>query len=125
MDSKAYRWYVNAVNNASLLAQKEVDDLISTIDLNRPRSARDALIPAVTSIVTKWANVASMAAAEYYEAERDSALGGSYDALLAPPVDPAKVEKQVRFACGYLFDDWSTADGSGHDGLFELASGVR
>lgn len=113
MDAEAYERYANALNNASLLAQKELDDALGLIDLDRPRMARNALVPIMTGIVTRYAGLAALAAAEYYEQERADALGGAYSAILAEPVPPEKIEAAVRYAAGYLFgDEYESKQGS-------------
>lgn len=103
MDSKAYSDYTAALNNASLLAQKEIMEAVEQIDLDRPRMARNAIIPIMTAIVTKYSNMAALAAAEYYETERQDALGGDYRAVLAESVPPEQIERAVYYATGYLF----------------------
>lgn len=103
MNSNAYADYTEALNNASLLAQKEIMDAIEKIDLDRPRTARKAIIPIMVEIVTKYSNMAALAAAEYYEAEREDSIGGNYRAVLAEPVPREQIERAVYYATGYLF----------------------
>lgn len=119
MDYEAYERYANVLNNASLLAQKELDDALGLIDLDRPRMARNALVPIMTDIITRYAGLAALAAAEYYEQERADALGGSYSAIIAEPVPPEKIEASVRYATGYLFGDDDEKKQTGVRGLFD------
>jgi hypothetical protein len=104
MGSGAYEEYAQALANASLLAQQELSDALSRIDLDRPRTARDAVISVVTAIVTKYAGVAALAAAEYYGAERAAAgWPDDYEVGLADPVPVEQIEASVRYAAGHLF----------------------
>ena len=93
-----------AVEAASRLARDELLSFAERVDGMDPVQARDALKAIVPAIVEKYGNMAAAAAADYYERERAEAVGGSYHATLAAPVDAEAVKASVGFACGYLFE---------------------
>ena len=84
MSAKDFETYMEAMNKASLLAQRDLDELWSRLDKSDPRATRDALIALVPGIVYKYGEMAALASANYYEAERLQAGGEeSFQAELA------------------------------------------
>ena len=123
VNSKAYKEYTDALNNASLLAQKEIVDALEKIDLDRPRTSRQAIINTSIAIISKYSDMAALAAAEYYEKERVDAIGGDYQASIADPIPPEQIEKAVRYAMGYLFGGDDEVQQTGVRKLFDGTSG--
>ena len=105
MSAKEFKAYVNAMNKASLLAQRDLAALWEKVKGLEPRAARDALIALVPGIVYKYGGMAALAAAEYYEAEREQAGGGDFVAELSDGVSMEQIEASVRYACGHLFPE--------------------
>ena len=102
--SDEYRDYVNALNQASLLAQKEFSEFWEKLDTSKPRECRDACIAYLPGIVYKYSAMAALAAAQYYEAERLKAGGEEdFEALIADPVPIEQIEASIRYAAGHLF----------------------
>lgn len=104
MGVEEFSRFTNAMNNASLLAQRDLAGFWESLDKSDPAAVRDALLAYVPALVQKYGDVAALAAAEYYEAER-MAAGGSeaFRAELAEAVPAEQVEAAVRYACGHLF----------------------
>ena len=97
--------FSQAVDAASRFARDELLQLAEKVDGMDPVQARDALKAIVPAIVEKYGNMAAAAAADYYERERAEAVGSSYHATLATPVDAEAIRASVGFACRYLFDE--------------------
>lgn len=120
MPTKEFKAYTNALNNASLLAQRDLERLWLRIREFPPDYIRDALIALVPGIVAKYGNMAALAGAQYFEAERAAAGGDpGYTAQLAEGVPLEQIEASVRFACGHLYPE--VDDGirpGGDDSLF-------
>lgn len=105
MSASRYRDYVAALDAASELAQREFREIYDRLDKSKPVECKEILLEVVPAIVEKYGNIAALAAAEYYEAERREALGGWYKAELASPVDAEAVRAKVRYALGHLFEE--------------------
>lgn len=106
MSAEDFGRYVEAMNNASLLAQRDLDELWNRLDKSDPYATRDALVALVPGIVYKYGSMAALASANYYEAERLQAGGEeAFQAELAEQVPIEQIEKSVRFACGHLFEE--------------------
>ena len=106
MPAHEFRRYVNAMNNASLLAQRDLSELWENIEGLEPKAVRNALLAAVPGIVYKYGGMAAAAAAEYYEAERMDAGGPQdFSAELSEGVPLEQIEASVRYACGHLFPE--------------------
>lgn len=104
MSAEDFESYVDAMNKASLLAQRDLDELWNRLDKSDPYAVRNALLTLVPGIVYKYGNMAALASANYYEAERLQAGGdSSFQAELAEPAPIEQIEKLVRYACGHLF----------------------
>lgn len=113
MPAREYKAYVNALNNASLLAQRDLERLWLRIREYPPEYIRDALLALVPGIVEKYGNMAALAGAEYFEAERLAAgWPDDFDAELADGVPLEQIEATVRFACGHLFGGEVDEDGA-------------
>ncbi|MBQ9621242.1 MAG: hypothetical protein IJR41_04830 [Atopobiaceae bacterium] len=101
-----YEQYVNALNQASLLAQKELSELWGRLDASNPRACRDALIAYVPVIVYRHSLMAALAAAQYYESERLAAGGNEgFEAMIADAVPYEQIEASIRYAVGHLFPE--------------------
>lgn len=106
MSAKDYRAYVGALNQASLLAQRDLAALWEKVKGLPPEAVRDALLELVPGIVCKYGGMAALAAAQYYEAERLQAGGPEgFAAELSDGVPIEQIEASVRFACGHLFGE--------------------
>lgn len=103
MPSEAFDRYANAVEICSGMAKRELASVVAKLDTSKKKAARDALLAVVPAIVAKWGGLAATAAAEYYENEREQAVGGRYTALLADDEPLENIEESVRYACGHLF----------------------
>lgn len=106
MKDRNYERYVEAVETASLLAQRELEEFIGKLDLTKKKASRDALLEFVPALVDKYGAMAAEAAREYYEQERHRQIGGVYHAKVYPMSDGEREEilESVRYACGCLFD---------------------
>lgn len=105
MAASDYKAYVGAMNKASLLAQRDLAKLWEKVKDLDPHAARDALVELVPGIVYRYGNMAALAAAEYYEAERAQAGGGDFDAELSDGVPIEQIEASVHYACGHMFPE--------------------
>lgn len=106
MSAEDFETYMGAMNNASLLAQRDLDELWNRLDKSEPYATRDALIALVPGIVFKYGSMAALASANYYEAERLQAGGEeSFQAELAEPAPIEQIIASVRYACGHLFEE--------------------
>lgn len=95
--------YAKAVNQASLLAQRDFATAWERVEPMEPRDARDALLVIVPGIVRRYGDVSAVAAAEYYGAERDAAGWPGEDVELSEGVPFEQVEASVRYAMGHMF----------------------
>ena len=120
MAARDYRSYVRALNQASLLAQRDFEKLWAKVRSLTPRACRNVLVEAVPGIVYKYGQMAALAAAEYYESERSAARPGEgFDAELSDGVPIEQITNAVRYACGHLFpEDGSGAQPEQDSGLF-------
>lgn len=112
-----YEKYVNALNQASLLAQKEFSEFWDKLDTSKPEACRDALIAYLPGVVYKYALMAELAAAQYYEAERLAAGGNEdFEAELAEMIPYEQIKASVRYAAGHLFLEDDDGVRAGEDG---------
>lgn len=105
MATSKYHNYIVAVSEVSKLAQRDLRKVFDKLDMSKPAECKRVLLVAVPAIVVKYGNVAGLAAAEYYESERHAAVGGSYLAKVAPPVDINVIQAKVRYAMGHIFEE--------------------
>ena len=104
MSAKDYKAYVSAMNKASLLAQRDLAALWEKLQGLSLEAVRNALIELLPGIVYRYGNMAALAAAQYYEAERLQAGGPEdFGAELSEGVPIEQIEASVRYACGHLF----------------------
>lgn len=104
MAASDFAAYAKAVNQASLLAQRDLSGLWDRLEGRDPSFARDALLELVPGIIWKYGDMAALAAAEYYEAERIQAGGApGFVAELSAGVSQEQIAASVRYACGHLF----------------------
>ena len=76
------------------------------MDKSDPYATRDALLSFVPGIIYRYGEMAALASANYYEAERLQAGGDeSFQAELAESVPIEQIEASVRYACGHLFEE--------------------
>lgn len=106
MSAEDFKTYMEAMNKASLLAQRDLDEIWQKLDKSDPYATRDALLALVPGIVYKYGEMAALASAEYYEAERLQAGGEeSFQAELAESAPIEQIEASIRYACGHLFGE--------------------
>ena len=106
MASKAFKDYVNALNQASLLAQKDFAAFWERLDTTKPEACREALIAYLPGVIYKYGQMAALAATQYYEAERLSAGGNEdFEAEMAEQVPYEQIEASIRYAAGHLFPE--------------------
>lgn len=104
MSASDFKAYANAVNQASLLAQRDLSILWDGLEGRDPAFVRDALLELVPGIIWKYGDMAALAAAEYYEAERAQAGGDpEFTAEMSDGVTQEQIVASVRYACGHLF----------------------
>lgn len=99
--------YRSASSQLATLVTAELTDYFGVLDLSKPEAVRDALLEFVPALVAEYGQVAAALAMEWYEHLRfESGAAGTYvsAAVSAPSVTPARVEAEVRFAAGHLFD---------------------
>lgn len=110
--AKRWRKYVNAQASAAMLAQRDFVDWWTHTDRRDPEKLRDAAISKMSQLVYKYGLLASRAAADWYETERNAQIRGNYDAEMPDPLNTEQVEQAVRFAMGhYDFGGAFDADG--------------
>ena len=108
MPAKEVKAYATAQNNASLLAQRDMERLWLRIREYPPKTIRDILLATVPGIIAKYGNMAALAAAEYVEAERLAAgWPDDFSAEIAEGVPMEQIEASIRYACGHLFGEVS------------------
>jgi len=83
------------------MARSELSGFFATLDLSRPEAVRDALLEVVPILVREYGDLASIAAAEWYEQVHPS----SYLALTVDGADAARVQGAVRYHAGALFSE--------------------
>lgn len=84
------------------LARGELASFFGTLDLGRPEAVRDALIEIVPALVREYGELASVAAAEWYE----QVSPNSVNARLAAGTFPEEgVAGSVRASAGHLFGE--------------------
>lgn len=103
MPGKAFDNYASAVEICSEMAKRELASVVAKLDTSKKKATRDTLLAVVPAIVAKWGGLAATAATEYYESEREQAIGGRYTALLADDEPLENIQESVRYACGHLF----------------------
>lgn len=87
------------------LARAELEAFFYGLDLSRPELARDALLEFMPMLAQEYGDVAATAAAEWYEAQRLSQVGGRYAAVLGDVIPDVQVQGTVRYSAGHLFGD--------------------
>lgn len=104
MPPKEFKRYVTAMDNASALAQRDFMRLWARLEVSDPYLIRDALLELVPELIRKYSDIASTAAAEYYEAERTALRSDAYEVELSDGVPEEQIIASIRYACGHLFD---------------------
>ena len=103
MPSREFAAYVNAVNQASLLAQRDFATAWEQVESMEPEDARDALLVIVPGIVRRYGDMSAVAAAEYYGAERAASGWPDGDVELSDGTPFEQIEASVRYAMGHMF----------------------
>lgn len=75
-------------------AIRDVNNLVSRVDMSDPDGARDALKAEMPTLIAVWGEIAATQAAEYFEELIDA------PAVLAEPVDDAAIDSMVGWAIG-------------------------
>lgn len=98
--------YCKALNNASMLAQRDLLKLRGMLDMSDPELVKYALLKCYPALVDKYGDMAATAAVTRYETARMATMGeDGYTAYLANRRDIARLEAQVHYAMGHMFDD--------------------
>lgn len=93
-----------ATASLSELVLAEVQDLFDSLDLSRPEDARDALLEVIPALTEEYGLAAAGLAAEWYEEMRvESGAKGAFRATVAPSVEVAAVQSQIRYHAGHLW----------------------
>lgn len=104
MDLAALEEYRSANSELSERVQDAVRDFVSSLDLNKPDLARDALLEFTPALTAQYGDVAAVLAADYYEEMRAaSGVAGRFSASLASAVPTAAVGAQTRYLAGHLW----------------------
>ena len=83
------------------LARSDLTSFFSSLDLSRPEAARNALLEIVPLLAREYGDLASVAAAEWYEEIRP----GAWNARTADGFPRVGIEQGTRFHAGGLFGD--------------------
>lgn len=122
MPVEEFERYTESQRKASLLAQRELAMLWDRLDKSKPEECRDALLAVVPGIIYRYGDMAALAAAQYYEAERSAVRSDSFECLLSEGVPYEQIEASIRYAAGHLFPpDYEDGDGvqpESHRSLF-------
>lgn len=85
------------------LATRDLQAFWSSLNLDRPEAARDALLRFIPTLVARYGEAAATVAADWYDDLRASArVGGSYRARIVDADEVAPV-RATRYAAGHLF----------------------
>lgn len=103
MPSSEYAAYVAALNELSLLAQRDFASAWNRLDGLDPYQVRDALLVIVPGIVCTYGDMAAVIAAEYFEAERTVAGWPDSSCALSEGAPIEQIEASVRYAVGHMF----------------------
>lgn len=85
--------------------ERDLADLFGMLNLTDPEAVRDALLEIAPQLAQVYGEQAAVGSAEWYELVRRAQVGGQYYAAPAAGIDPAVVERNVRYAAGDLFTD--------------------
>lgn len=122
MGVEEFERYTESQRKASLLAQRELAMLWDRLDKSKPEECRDALLAVVPGIIYRYGDMAALAAAQYYEAERSEVRSDGFECLLSGGVPYEQIEASIRYAAGHLFPpDYEDGDGvqpESHRSLF-------
>lgn len=90
----------------SNLVARDLAQFWSSLNLDKPEAARDALLRFTPVLVDTYGSGAAAMAADWYDEARALAVtGSSFRALTADTVPAEAVEAQVRFGAQHLFTD--------------------
>lgn len=88
----------------SALVERDLNRFWSTLNLNNPETARDALLRFVPALVETYGSAAASVAADWYDEQRSlEVVGSRFRAVAAEPVKSDLMEAQVRFGAQHLF----------------------
>lgn len=104
-----------ANREVSRLVRAQLADFFGSLNLNKPESARNALLEYLPVLVRQFGSVSSVVAMEWYEEVRASSGKRAVQALAAPQMIPDEaVEAKVRYNAAHL---WSATPGLALPGL--------
>lgn len=88
------------------MAKRDLDALMRMVDLSNPEAARDAVLDMMPYLVREYGDLASMAAAEWYEEVRAAAgVASRHATALSPGMAAEVVQEGTRYAVGHFFGD--------------------
>lgn len=94
----------------SKLIVRDLEGFWSTLNLNFPEAARDALLAFMPELTTKYGDIAATVSADWFDEERALAnVPGVFRADMAPTVAVDAVTNTVRYAAGGLFNEDPTS----------------
>lgn len=94
----------NAQSAITTLVERDLTGFWSSLNLDRPEAARDALLLFVPNLVDAYGSVAATVAADWYDEQRANVGAVSrFRAVAAAPVKADLIESQVRFGSQHLF----------------------
>lgn len=113
-----FRDYVEAMDKASLLAQRDFSELWDRIRNREPEEIRNLLLALLPGIIYKYGDIAAVAAADYYEGERSDLRSDDFTCRLSEGVPLEQIEASVRYAAGHLFGGDDGVRPERHSSLF-------
>lgn len=88
------------------MAKRDLDALMRMVDLSNPEAARDAVLDVMPDLVREYGDLASLAAAEWYEEVRAAAgVASRHATALSPGMAAEVVQEGARYAVGHFFGD--------------------
>jgi len=90
----------------SRLIVQDLEGFWSTLSLDAPEAARDALLNFMPQLTTKYGDIAATVSADWFDEERALArVPGVFRADMAPVIAAEAVTNTVRYAAGGLFSE--------------------
>lgn len=88
------------------LAQRDLRDFWSVLDLTKPDIARDALLELFPELLTSYGDASALLGADWYDMLRDAPPSAArFRAALASPPQTDQAQGALRWAVGPLFDE--------------------
>lgn len=95
-----------AQGGIGVMVRRDLAGFWSSLNLNRPERARDALLAFVPALVQTYGESAAVVAADWYDEQRAmERVPGRFRAAMAAPPPTPYVQQRVRFAAQHLFTD--------------------